>query len=473
MSTTPGRPLMPPVPRDHDDASYSEMVPFRSTKINLKRSPLLLLAILTALVVPFLFALLPAALEGQNVQTRMGAVITMNIVVVLILTMILQLVIFFYSRTDRPIWVFLVPFMVVAAIILFPPLARPYFFIFREILPGDYDPAKQYSFIAQFVKMFFAAGLCEELMKATPILFGAFLTLQSRKHPGLASSGLFRLLHVRGPLDAAVMGTFAGGGFIFIETGFEYVPTTIARMMQQTNDPGLAMASGIMLLLPRTLGGLVGHMAYAGIFGYFIGLAVIRPRQMWKLLAIGWLLSSTLHALWNSVTVITPLLSYLVAIASAVIVVGAILKARQMEASLPGRPVAAAGSIVVERPRALAPAAPAFAAPMPAPASPIAAAGPLSLDVDGLRLPLRSGATVDLGREPALDGRGAGVIGAIVAHPTREHVLGLRNTGTFGWTARLRDGSRQIIGPEQNIRLAPGVEIEFGPGLTGRVVGPT
>ena len=28
-------------------------------------------------------------------------------------------------------------------------------------------------------------------------------------------------------------------------------------------------------------------MAYSGYFGYFIGLAVIRPEQRWKILGIG------------------------------------------------------------------------------------------------------------------------------------------------------------------------------------------
>jgi hypothetical protein len=31
-------PMMPPVPRDHDEASLSEMVPFRSSKIRLAKA---------------------------------------------------------------------------------------------------------------------------------------------------------------------------------------------------------------------------------------------------------------------------------------------------------------------------------------------------------------------------------------------------------------------------------------------------
>jgi hypothetical protein len=77
---------------------------------------------------------------------------------------------------------------------------------------------------------------------------------------------------------------------------------------------------------------------------------------------------------------------------------------------------------------------------------------------------------VDLGVEPALAGRGTGIVGAIVPHPSRANVLGLRNSGGGTWTVRLRDGSQQTIARDQNIRLAPGVEIDFGNALIGRVV---
>jgi hypothetical protein len=117
------------------------------------------------------------------------------------------------------------------------------------------------------------------------------------------------------------------------------------------------------------------------------------------------------------------------------------------------------------------PAAPAYVPPLQTPTMhPSAAAEALALDIEGLSIPLRGGSTVDLGAEPALGGRGAGVVGAVVPHPTRANVLGLRNAGGGSWTARLRDGSQQLIERDQNIRLAPGVQIEFGGGLVGRVV---
>ena len=119
------------------------------------------------------------------------------------------------------------------------------------------------------------------------------------------------------------------------------------------------------------------------------------------------------------------------------------------------------------------PQAPAYVPPVQAPTATMGAPQApetLALDLEGLSIPLRGGGTVDLGAEPALGGRGTGVVGAIVQHPTRANVLGLRNAGAAAWTARLRDGSQQVIDRDQNIRLAAGVQIDFGGGLTGHVV---
>lgn len=473
--------MQTPTPRDHNVASMSEIMPFRSSRIKIWKSPLFMLALLAAVVTPLLFGLMGGALDGADVRTRMSSMITMGIIGVFFMLMLIQLMVYLYVKPGRSLGVYMITFVLVGAI-LATPLAIPYFVFFRQVLPGNIDPATPLPFVPKFIGMLFAAGLMEELLKATPILVGAWLGLAAAKTPSLANNIFFKLLHVRGPVDGALMGVFAGGGFIFLETAFDYIPRLSNQVLQQTQDPMAAVAMGMMLLLPRVFGGLVGHMAYSGLFGYFIGLSVIRPTQMWKLLAIGYVASSVIHALWNSVDAISPMLNYLVAGVCAVGVVGAILKARQMEAGVAGvRPSDTSGSIVVDRATlATAPAAyappPAYAAPPVSPpqqpASPQAYAGAaqpapiqaiaLVLDIDGFAIPLRAAGRIDLGSEPALGGRGAGVIGDVVAHPTRPGVLGLRNSGATLWTARLRDGGVQTIEPNQNVRLAPGVVIAFG-----------
>jgi RsiW-degrading membrane proteinase PrsW (M82 family) len=473
------KPVMPSVPRDHDEASFSELVPFRSKNIKIFKSPLFLLTILLAIGVPFLFAAMGGALGDPDAQQRFGTLVTINLVICFFIVMLFQLMIFFYSRTSRPIWTYMYAFAVVC-VIMMTPLIEPFFIVFRTILPGNIGTGQDSNFILTFIGMFFGAGLMEELLKAVPILFGAWWALKANSTPSLKENMFWKIIHVRGPLDGALMGIFAGGAFTFIETGTQYVPNMVQNITKETGDLSLGMAGGLLLLMPRVLGSLVGHMAYAGIAGYFIGLAVIRPKQMWKLMAIGWLAASIIHALWNSVSVISPMLQYVIAGISAVGLVAAILKARHIDAKDAGHTAESFGSIVVgdddkpkERPGTAASPPPAQAKVTPAPTAAPAVAKDeiLMLDIEGLQIPLRANSVIDLGNEPALDGRGAGIAGAVVPHPTRENVIGLRNSGSTAWSATLRDGSRQMIEINQNIRLAPGVTIDFGSNLIGTVVG--
>jgi len=508
------KPFTPPVPRDHADATFSEMVPFRSSKINLFKSPLFILIVLSAVVAPFLFMRMGPVLQGASPQARLDALQTFGMVSVFFSVVLFQILAYMYVKTRRSIWVYFIPFGVIAFMLYYPILILPFLYVFRQIPFGTMNPEFSMNFMTQFIRSLFAAGLMEELIKAVPILFGAFLTFRAYNNPQAAQGSFYKFLHVRGPLDGALMGIFAGGGFIFIETGTQYIPNEVIRVANLTNDLALGTTSALLLLIPRVFGGIVGHMAYSGIFGYFIGLAVIRPRQKWKLLAIGYISASVIHASWNSMSVISPLLMYVVAIVAAVGLGAVILKARQLESGQRGgdADMETMGSIVVDRrgappqmpaapalapamaapapqatpppggafapsppPIAAAPAAaPVAAAPIPAPAAAPVAGAPaaevIALDVDGMMMPLRAGGIVDLAAEPALGGRGTGVKGSIISHPTRANVLGLRNDGTASWSAVLRDGSTQMIAHDQSIRLAAGVRIQFADGLSGAVV---
>ncbi|HJQ55459.1 MAG TPA: hypothetical protein VJ890_01045, partial [Vineibacter sp.] len=113
------------------------------------------------------------------------------------------------------------------------------------------------------------------------------------------------------------------------------------------------------------------------------------------------------------------------------------------------------------------------ASPQEAATTPIQAAGPapgaLSLAVAGTNFPLLPGARIDLGMLPALGERGRGVVAEVSVHPRNPGVIGLKNLGTAVWQARLRDGSIQAVEPQRNVRLAPGVSIDFGGGVQGAV----
>ncbi len=341
---------MPPIPRDHDEASFSEIVPIRSGKISLFKSPLFIVGIATALATVLLFGLMQALMNAPTPQARYGVFRSLTMVITAYLLLLTLFSVFLYSRTDRKIWYFVFP-IVVISILLTPPFLRLFFFVFREILPGNSNLTGSRIFFNAFIGMFFGAGLMEELMKAIAVLFGAGLTLfAARLRTGMPAS-LFDLLRVRGPLDGILMGVAAGAGFIFIETWDQYVPNIVAQVFKATkgNDLG-AFGLGLMLLFPRVINGLAGHMAYAGIFGYFIGLAVIRPKKAPQLLLIGWLTAAILHALWNSVGTIWDGLNYLVAAATVMVLIACLLKARQLEAAIFGRSAETSGSIIVGAP---------------------------------------------------------------------------------------------------------------------------
>jgi RsiW-degrading membrane proteinase PrsW (M82 family) len=72
-------------------------------------------------------------------------------------------------------------------------------------------------------------------------------------------------------------------------------------------------------------------MAYSGYFGYFIGLSVLKTSNRWKLIGIGYLTASGLHALWNSSNVVGNLVTTALAgVLSYAFLMAAILKARQL-----------------------------------------------------------------------------------------------------------------------------------------------
>jgi RsiW-degrading membrane proteinase PrsW (M82 family) len=200
--------------------------------------------------------------------------------------------------------------------------------VFRQILPGDVfgliegKPSLTTNLVANFfggnifltllVVFFFGAGLAEELFKALPVFIAFFLGKIFRSPQRLG---------VTEPLDGILLAAASAVGFTLLETLGQYVPNAIQE--------GGAVA-GLQLLIPRILGSVAGHMAYSGYFGYFIGLSVLKPRQSFLILAIGYLSASLLHALWNTTSGFSLWLSAIVGIASYALLVAAILKARTL-----------------------------------------------------------------------------------------------------------------------------------------------
>jgi RsiW-degrading membrane proteinase PrsW (M82 family) len=170
--------------------------------------------------------------------------------------------------------------------------------------------------------MFFGAGLMEELLKAVPIFLFMWLG-RTRKSPRRERVGVWE------PLDGILLGAASAVGFTLLETLGQYVPNLVQQVTQEAGQ-GAGELIGLQLLIPRILGSVAGHMAYSGYLGYFIGLSVLKPKRRWRILGVGYLTASVLHALWNSVGGFGNIIQALVGVMSYAFLMAAILQARKL-----------------------------------------------------------------------------------------------------------------------------------------------
>lgn len=189
----------------------------------------------------------------------------------------------------------------------------------RSILFPVFGPLFQRSpkFLG-FLTYFLGAGVPEEFIKALPIFIFFFWGL-------LLSDPQRQLRGVTEPLDGIILGAATGAGFALSENLFAYIPKYIFTH-------GGVSALGLILL--RSFDELSGHIAYAGFFGYFIGLAAMRPRRRVRTLLIGYLIAATAHGLWDSANILsfrnTLSLQLVLASASYLLLVAAVVKAREI-----------------------------------------------------------------------------------------------------------------------------------------------
>lgn len=214
----------------------------------------------------------------------------------------------------KPWWV-LLGAATATLLVLLSPLLDLFIEIFRHILPGRLPTEEEsISWLARIVRMFFGAGLMEELLKALTVLAAYFIGQQLRS-PWRERVGVWE------PLDGILLGTASAAGFTLLETLGQYVP----EIVEQSGP-----LEGLQLLIPRVLGSVAGHMAYSGYLGYFIGLSVLKPKKRWSILAIGYLTSAALHTLWNVAGRISLVLLVLIGALSYAFLAAAILKARRL-----------------------------------------------------------------------------------------------------------------------------------------------
>jgi len=210
---------------------------------------------------------------------------------------------------------------------------------FYNVIPGQSWENSSNPF-AVIAGDFLGTGLGEEGFKAVPLLGLALVSVAfgfwSRRTSGRLSALLSDIREhfgLREPLDGIVLGAAAGSGFFIYETLVQYVPQAIDNA--QTNME----FQGLVQLLGRGLPELTAHSAYSGLFGYFIGLSVLRPGMAGLLIPLGWLGAALLHGAWDATSDLadSPLINVpvhvVIGVLSYALLAGAIFKARDISPS--------------------------------------------------------------------------------------------------------------------------------------------
>jgi RsiW-degrading membrane proteinase PrsW (M82 family) len=313
MTTSPGTVIAAnkntPQQSQHDSVSFTQLFPIISTGKDLTRKAYLIPGILTVIFVVLMF--------GTVGHPQANQVIVGSYIASAAYYFVYQL-----CGKQKPWWV-LIAMALSTMLILLSPLLDFFIFVFRVVLPGSL-PSTQDSitFTELLVRMFFGAGLMEELLKALPVL-AAYVVGNSLPSPWKERIGVWE------PLDGILLGTASAVGFTLLETLGQYVPVITQNVTQQAGV-GAGQLVGLQLLIPRILGSVAGHMAYSGYLGYFVGLAVLKPLMGWQILMVGYLSASALHALWNATGSINALLLVIVGVLSYAFLMAAILKARAL-----------------------------------------------------------------------------------------------------------------------------------------------
>jgi hypothetical protein len=255
---------------------------------------------------------------------------------------------------------------------------------------------------------------------------------------------------------------------------------TVAPLLKA--DPAIqnsvAQGIGLQLLIMRLVSQIAGHLAWSGYFGYFIGLAVLRPKSAPQLILIGLGSAAGLHAAWDAAAG-TEAVSIAIGILSYACLLAAILKARRISPSRDQNfatvvmPYVAPNPVQTPQqpyvsPRMPQPGAVVTPAKPQAPAAPQAPAK-LVLMIGPVALKLSSGVSIEpqlLGSAGA--GRGKKPIADISSNPGDAAMLGLRNLSDRPYRAKLIGGKTVELTNGQSVQLAPGIIIDFG-GIEGVV----
>jgi RsiW-degrading membrane proteinase PrsW (M82 family) len=415
-----------------------------------------------------------------------------------------------YRIIGKPAPLWLIPAVAVVTYFL---VDSPLFGIAHLLDFGVKELGNDFS-LSSIVKGFFAAGLPEEVIKAVPVALGVWAARRIPERGHFLSA--FRVVE---PLDGILIGVASGLGFTLNETLLQYVPQQIVFADWHLVRDGMAS----QLMIPRVLQNIAGHGAWAGIFGYYIGMAAIRPASAKKLILIGLGIVALLHGAWDSNG--GTIVQLVIAIATFAMLAGVIMKARELSPNrsqlirsqvldgVPGAGAFAAGTAgagfsatgtagagfsatgasgtAASGTAASGSAASASAAsgtvasgklaPRPAPSQTAASGVTRSetwgqrsetwedaprveqLEVAGARIPLTADTRLTESQIPTLkSGAGDGVVATVSANPHDPKVLGLKNLSLQTWQVETVGRGTRELGPGRSIRIERGVRIQLG-----------
>jgi RsiW-degrading membrane proteinase PrsW (M82 family) len=425
----------------------SQLIPIIGTQGDLQKKGFIIPGLLTVAVIVGLF-------ETINNSQHF------NLLLAVYLASIAYYFIYQLCGKYKPWWLLVGCAATTGLFLVIPVVMKPFFYIFREILPGN--PPKDPNFISTFIEMFFGAGLMEELIKVLPVFFVMWIG-RDLKSPWRERIGVWE------PLDGILLATASAVGFTLVETMGQYVPGTIVRVAKEAGV-GTGELIGLQLLIPRILGSVAGHMAYSGYFGYFIGLSVLKPSKRWLILAIGYLTASTIHALWNSVGRVggnvAIVAQALAGILAYTFLIAAILKARQLS---PTRSQNWATQYVnVNTPPQSSPPIQNPYLNTPPQSLPLTRTL-FSLSIQQRMIPLGIGTQIQASQIPGLGAQARGIVAEVNANPQDPNILGLKNCSHQVWNVTLANGQQTSIDPNRSVKLASGTKINFG-AVTGAIL---
>jgi RsiW-degrading membrane proteinase PrsW (M82 family) len=217
--------------------------------------------------------------------------------------------------------------------------------LFYFVIPAQ-NLEKSSNALAVIAGNIVGTGLGEEGFKALPLMglalvsvAFAFLSGRTRGRLIALLSGVTEHFGLREPLDGIVLGAASGSGFFIYETLVQYVPQVFDKAKDQANGA----FNGLVELLARGLPELTAHSAYSGLFGYFIGLSVLRPGMAVLLIPLGWLSAAALHGAWDATNdlidsaLIGVPVHVVIGVLSYALLAGAIFKARDISPSFAAR----------------------------------------------------------------------------------------------------------------------------------------